>query len=69
MDKLDPVVVKMLERYAHLHPLVLNRSVERARTLGELFDFLEGFPSVFPVSWNEQERQWKNVDLILNNRS
>lgn len=62
---MDQIVVgKLLERYGHLHPLILRRSVERVKTLGELFDVLDSFPIAFPVVWNESERRWTTTDLL-----
>ncbi len=63
------IVNKLLERYNRLHPLVLHRSVERARTVGELFDLLDTFPDEFPVVWNEETRRWQTVDLLLSKNS
>ncbi len=60
----DPVVEKVLDRYGHLPPLVLHRSVERARTPGELFDFLDGFPKTYPVAWDDVARRWGVTDLL-----
>lgn len=67
---MDPVVVaKLMERYSHLHPLVLHRSVERAKTLGELFDLLDCFPTEMPVAWDEQERKWTTTHLLQARRA
>lgn len=66
---MDPVVVqKLMERYGNLHPLVLHRSVERARTVGELFDILEGFPVELPAVWDEVSREWTTCDLLLTKK-
>ncbi len=65
--KMDQDVVnRLLERYNRLHPLILHRSVERARTVGELFDLLDGFPERMPVVWDEQSRSWQTKDLLLS---
>lgn len=49
----------MRERYPGLHPLVLRRSLERARDLHELFEILESVPKKPPFSWDEPSRRWK----------
>jgi hypothetical protein len=67
---MDQVVVeKLKERYAHLHPLLFHRSVEKARTLGELFDILEEVPVVLPVAWDAESRRWKTTDDLTQARS
>lgn len=52
------------DRYAHLHPLLFHRSVEKARTDGELFDLLESV-NEYPIIWDEDARAWKKTDLLL----
>lgn len=54
------------ERFAHLHPLLFERSLERARTDGELFDILEDIPADYPLVWDEELRRWvKPKDVLL----
>lgn len=59
------VVSKLKSRYPHLHPLLVHRSVQRAKSLGELFDILESVPDDFPVTWNEKTRTWENTKDML----
>lgn len=67
---MDVVVVeKIKERYPSLHPLLVHRSVERACSLGELFDILEEVPTEMPVAWDEQSRRWKTTDDITQARN
>lgn len=47
------------QRYSYIHPLLFWRSVEKAKTPGELFDILEGVPSDFPLIWDEDQHCWK----------
>ena len=55
---LDPVVVARLkDRYSHLPPLLVHRSVERAGSNGELFDILDTVPA-YPVVWDDDSRRW-----------
>lgn len=67
MDQL--VVDKMKERYPNLHPLLFQRSVEKARTLGELFDILEEVPVILPLAWDEESRRWKTTDDLTQTHS
>ena len=53
------------QRYAHIHPLLLWRSIERAKTPGDLFDILESIPE-FPVAWSDEEHCWKGVGRFPN---
>lgn len=51
------------KRYSHLHPLVVQRSIERAANLSDLFEILESVPKP-PFSWNEERHAWaKDLDV------
>jgi len=51
-------------RYSKVHPLMFHRSVERARSVADLFEILEGIPVRFPVVWDDSKRMWvKETDL------
>jgi hypothetical protein len=51
-------------RYPQVHPLMFQRSVERAKNLADLFEILEGIPVRFPVVWDDSKRMWvKETDL------
>ena len=58
------VVSALKKRYANLPPIVLARSLERARTEAELFDVLDTVPSEFPICWDSEERRWVSTDLL-----
>lgn len=60
----EKVVAAMFGRYGSLHPLVLHRSLGRARTLGGLFDLLDGFPASMPVSWDAAGGEWRTTNLL-----
>lgn len=60
----EAVVEKLKERYPKMHPLLFNRSVERARSVGELFDILEGVPTEYPIVWSEEEYRWAHTNDI-----
>jgi hypothetical protein len=55
----------MKSRYPDLHPLIFHRSLEKAKTDGELFDLLEGMPKEFPIVWDEDRRSWVKTDNLL----
>ena len=67
---IDPEIIDGLrKRYKEVHLFVFHRSVERAETVGELFDILETIPDNFPFIWNEELRCWKNTtDLFQKAR-
>lgn len=49
------------KRYAHVHPLIFNRSLERSKDISELFDILEDIPKSYPFSWDDASRRWKKL--------
>ncbi|MHA1948748.1 MAG: hypothetical protein ACW987_02670, partial [Candidatus Thorarchaeota archaeon] len=55
------------ERYSDVHPLLFQRSVEKANTPGELFDILETIPE-YPVIWCDKKRSWKTTDDIFQKK-
>lgn len=51
-------------KYSDVHPLVFQRSLERAGSALELFEILESLPSP-PFSWDESRRSWmRNEDVM-----
>lgn len=66
---MDTVQLALKERYSHLHPLIFLRSLDKARTNGELFDILESVPKELPVLWDEDLRAWRVThDLLQSNQ-
>lgn len=65
---LDEKIIKSLkEKYSFLHPLLFQRSVEKAKDAGELFDILESVPEKYPIVWDDDEKRWVNPnDLSLS---
>jgi hypothetical protein len=60
------IVAKLKEKYSHLHPLLFHRSVERARSNGDLFDILDTVPQDYPLVWNDKDNRWAVChDLFL----
>lgn len=48
------------KRYDDVHPLVFHRSVEHAKSPGDLFDILEDLPNC-PLAWSNEDHCWKTV--------
>jgi len=59
-------VENLKQRYRQIHPLIFNRSLERAYDISELFDILESIPKSYPFSWDEKSRRWKKQSDVLN---
>lgn len=51
-------VRKLKERYPNIHQTNFVHSLERATSLGHLFDLLDTFPTEFPVVWDNQCQRW-----------
>lgn len=52
-------------KYASVHPLVFQRSLERASSLMDLFEILEGLPEEPPYSWDDSRRSWVRDEDIM----
>lgn len=61
----DSIVHKLRERYKKVHPLIFQRSLDRAKDDSDLFDILDTIPSEYPIVWNNQERRWVTSDDIF----
>jgi hypothetical protein len=62
---MDKTQIALKNRYPNLHPLIFKRSLEKAKSNGELFDILEEIPDEYPLIWDEKKRRWKNTDDLL----
>lgn len=62
---MDEVQKGLRKRHPDMHPLLFQRSLEKARSNGELFDILEGVPAEFPLVWDEEARVWRTTDNLL----
>ena len=64
---IDESVIETLRvRYAHVHPLLFHRSVERARDAAELFDILDTMPVEFPIVWSNRQHRWHTaLDITM----
>ena len=60
----ESIVQKLRERYPSIHQIIFHRSIERARSDGDLFDILDSFPERYPVAWCESSYRWIVVDDI-----
>lgn len=65
---MDDVQKALRERYPDVHPLVWHRSVEYAKTNGELFDIMETMPKELPVVWDDEQRAWVSGNLLQEER-
>jgi hypothetical protein len=60
------IIDSLKEKFADVHPLVFQRSLEHAKTAGELFDILDTLPDL-PFTWDEKRHRWKTVkDVSLS---
>ena len=57
------------KRYSDPHPLIFQRSVDKAESPGELFDILESFPDKYPLVWCDKERCWKHTNDIFQKKA
>lgn len=62
---MNEVQEALRNRYSHLHPLVFQRSLEKATSDGELFDILESYPTESPVVWDDEARRWIHTNDLL----
>ena len=60
------IAKNLKQRYNGIHPLIFQRSLDRAIDDADLFDILDSFPNKYPVVWNNNERRWTETeDLFL----
>lgn len=52
------------ERYPDVPLLIWNRSVEYAKTNGQLFDIMDTLPKKLPIVWSHENYRWVNTDLL-----
>jgi hypothetical protein len=65
---MDDVQKALKERYAHLHPLIFQRSLEKAENNTELFDILETVPDKYPIVWDDKKRVWVFTDDLIQSQ-
>ena len=65
------VITKIKEKFAHIHPLIVHRSVERAKSPGDLFDILDELSTnmketfMYPLIWHEEDHRWRQTSDIF----
>lgn len=62
------IVQKLRERYSQIPPLLFHRSVEKAKSNGDLFDILDTIPKEFPIVWDEAACRWVTTDDLLQSK-
>jgi hypothetical protein len=65
IDPEDPAFENFRSKYAHVHPLVFHRSVEKASSFINLFEILESVPKEPPFSWDEARRSWTRDEDVM----
>lgn len=65
---MNEVQQALKKRFPHVHPLLFLRCLERAKSNGELFDFLDTMPNEFPLIWDEENRSWKRTDDLMQSK-
>ena len=62
-------VDKMKKIFPNIHPLIFQRSMEKAENSVALFEILDCFPNKYPVVWDETSHRWKvSDDLSMADR-
>jgi len=64
---MNEVQEALRKRYSEIHPLIFQRSMEKAESDGELFDILESFPG-YPAIWDENNRRWIKTEDLLQSK-
>ncbi len=65
----EKVVTGLRSRYPRVHPLMFHRSMEKAKSVGDLFDILEMMPDKFPIVWNDDTRRWETTDDLFRSKA
>lgn len=69
MTLCEEVLKGFRKRYVHLHPLVVQRSIERAKDASDLFEILESVPKKPPFSWDSEKRAWiRDFDIAAKSQ-
>ncbi len=53
----DKILNSFKKRYRNVHPLVFQRSLERAENFDDLFEILEDVPE-YPFCWDDENKKW-----------
>lgn len=66
---LQEVVDGLKKKFAEIHPMIFHRSLERARTAGELFDILSEVPTEYPIIWEEESKRWVTTKDLFQSKT
>lgn len=61
----DHTLANFRKRYSKVHPLVFQRSLDKASSTLELFEILQTVPASPPFSWDASKRAWSRDDDII----
>lgn len=68
MNDITPeAVLKLKALHPNVHPLVFHRTLEKARSVGDLFEMLRSVPKC-PIVWDDSNRSWKKETDILGRK-
>jgi len=62
------VIDGLRKKFPQVHPLLFQRSVERATTCGELFDILTDIPNEKPLVWDEYSKRWATTADVTQSK-
>lgn len=62
------IIDKLKQKYSHINPLMFHRSVERAKSAGDLFDILDTMPVQFPIVWDEEKHCWVSTKDLFQSQ-
>lgn len=54
------IIDGLRKRFSDVNFLIFKKSVEKARTPGELFDILSSIPE-YPFMWDVERRRWVRI--------
>lgn len=85
IDMNSKTIVKLKEQYNKIYPLIVHRSLERAKSPGDSFDILDRLwkdiqesiivedgkevCNAFPIVWDEEQRQWVKTDDLFQSQA
>lgn len=61
----ESTLLNFKRKYGDVHPLVFQRSLEKAVSSLDLFEILESIPSSPPFSWDEASRSWRRDEDVM----
>lgn len=85
IDVNSKTIVKLKEQYNKIYPLIVHRSLERAKSPGDSFDILdrlwkdiqesmtvedgEEVCNAFPIVWDDEQHQWVKTDDLFQSQA